>query len=434
MTESTSLKRVVGVGGLGLNVVNLTIGSGIFGLPAILAGILGPEAIVSYLVCAVLFGLVGLCFAEAGSRIGSAGGLYAYASVPFGPIVGGVAGNLLWIASGAVADAAIINLLVDTLRAVFPALASDWVRAAIMLGLFALFAIINIRGVRQGVRLSMTLTIIKIAPLMLLVVFGVFAIDPARLYWTAMPSLQHLGEASVVVFYAFFGIESALSMSGEVVRPSRTVPRAILMGLLIITTLYVGLQLVAQGTLGDALVQSKTALVDAATVVFGPWGGGLLVVTVVLSAGGCVAADVLSTPRVLQALAQKGQLPRQLASIHPRFGTPAWAIGVYASVCAVLALTGSFRQLLIISSSGTLILYAICCLGVLRLRAKGIATEGEPYRAPGGPFVPLLATVIIIWMLSTLTKWELLAAVGVAGVAALVYTLRARRSGAQPGG
>jgi len=93
-TESTSLKRVVGVGGLGFNVVNLTIASGIFGLPAILAGILGPQAILAYFVCAVLFGLVGLCFAEAGSRVGSAGGLYAYASVPFGPIVGGIAGTL----------------------------------------------------------------------------------------------------------------------------------------------------------------------------------------------------------------------------------------------------------------------------------------------------------------------------------------------------
>jgi len=432
-TESTSLKRVVGVGGLGFNVVNLTIASGIFGLPAILAGILGPQAILAYFVCAVLFGLVGLCFAEAGSRVGSAGGLYAYASVPFGPIVGGIAGTLLWVATGAVADAAIVNLLVDTLGAVIPALAPTWVRVSIMLGLFAVLATINIRGVRYGVRLSVTLTIIKIAPLVLLVIAGAFAIDPSRLHWTAMPSISSIGYASVSVFYVFMGVETALSMSGEVLRPSRTVPRAILMGLLIIVTLYVGLQLVAQGTLGNALAQSKAPLVEAATIVFGSWGGVLLLSAIALSASGCLAADLLSTPRVLYALAQQGQLPRQLGQIHTRYGTPAAAIGIYACVCAVLALSGTFKQLLIISSSGTLILYAICCLGVLRLRAQGTAMEGTAYQAPGGPFVPLVATAIILWMLSTLSMWELLAAVGLIFVAAVGYTARVRMSRPSPG-
>jgi amino acid transporter len=431
--EPASLKRVVGVGGLGFNVVNLTVASGIFGLPAILAGILGPQAIVAYFVCAVLFGLVGLCFAEAGSRVGSAGGLYAYASAPFGPIVGGIAGTLLWVATGAVADAAIVNLLVDTLGAVVPALAPTWIRVSIMLGLFAALATINIRGVRHGVRLSVTLTIIKIAPLALLVIAGAFAVDPSRLHWTAMPPISSIGYASVSVFYVFMGVETALSMSGEVLRPSRTVPRAILMGLLIIVTLYVGLQLVAQGTLGSALAQSRAPLVEAANVVFGPWGGVLLLSTIALSASGCLAADLLSTPRVLHALAQRGQLPRQLGKVHARFGTPATAIGGYACVCAALALSGTFKQLLIISSSGTLILYAICCLGVLRLRARGVAMEGTPYQAPGGPFVPLVATAIILWMLSTLSMWELLAAVGLVAVAGVGYTIRARLSLPRPG-
>ena len=103
-TEPASLKRVVGVGGLSFNVVNLTIASGIFALPATMAVILGHAAPLAYFVCMVLFGLVGLCFAEAGSRVGSAGGLYAYVSVPFGPVAGGVAGTLLWLASGASAD------------------------------------------------------------------------------------------------------------------------------------------------------------------------------------------------------------------------------------------------------------------------------------------------------------------------------------------
>jgi len=421
--ESASLKRVIGVKSLGLNVVNLTIAAGIFGLPAIIAGLLGAEGILAYLVCAVLFGLVGLCFAEAGSRVGKAGGLYAYASVPFGPIVGGIAGTLLWTASGSVADAAIVNLLVDTLAAVIPALHAYWVRVAIIVALFTTVALINIRGVTHGVRLSIALTIIKIAPLALLVIGGLFVIDPAKLAWTGIPPLESVGKAAVVLFYAFIGVEAALNMSGEVIHPSRTVPRGILLGLAIIVTLYMGLQLVAQGTLGSALPTSQAPLVDTANIVFGHWGGRVMVLAVAISASGCLAADMLSTPRVLHAFAEQRQLPHWLARVHPRFGTPAVAIAAYAIACATFALTGTFKQLLILSSSGSLVLYLICCLGVLRLRARKVAIDGTPFTIPFGPLVPITACVIIVWMLRALSFAELWATLGFISLVGIAYAI-----------
>lgn len=427
-TETASLKRVVGVGALGFNAVNLTIAVGIFGLPAGVAAALGHAAVLAYFVCALLFGLVGLCLAEAGSRVGNAGGLYAYASVPFGPIAGGVAGTLLWMASGASATAGIVNLFVDTLAGVIPALATPAIRVAVILTIFAVVAFINIRGVRYGVRFSVFMTIIKIAPLVLLVAVGAFFIDPVELRWTEMPSFTSVGEASVLLFYAFIGVECALSMSGELVRPSRTVPLGILLGLTIITVLYVGLQLVSQGTLGDALKDSKAPLVEVARIVFGPWGGTLLLITMALSAGGCIAADVLSSPRVLFAFASQGQLPRVVASVHPRFSTPYVAILLYTVVCATLALSGSFKQLAIMSSAGTLILYFICCCGVLRMRAKNIATEGKPFVVPGGPVVPLLAIALIGYLLWTLSPREQLVTLGFVAVVAAIFAVVARRN------
>jgi APA family basic amino acid/polyamine antiporter len=426
-SESTALKRVIGVTSLGLNTVNLTIAAGIFGLPAIIAGILGAQGVLAYLVCAVLFGLVGLCFAEAGSRVGRAGGLYAYASVPFGPIVGGIAGTLLWTASGSVADAAIVNLLVDTLAAAMPALAAPWVRVVIILALFTTVALINIRGVTHGVRLSVALTIIKITPLALLVIGGLFVVDPAKLAWTSTPSLHSVGQAAVVLFYAFIGVEAALNMSGEIIRPSRTVPRGILLGLAIIVVLYMGLQLVAQGTLGAALPLSKAPLVDTANIVFGAWGGRLVVVAVAISASGCLAADMLSSPRVLHAFAEQRQLPHFLARVHPRFGTPAISIAVYAALCAAFALTGTFKQLLILSSSGSLVLYLICCLGVLKLRTMNVAQDNSPFKIPFGPVVPVTACLIIVWMLSTLSFreiWVTLAFISAVGIAYAVHDFR----------
>lgn len=429
--QAAPLKRVVGVGALGLNVVNLTVAAGIFGLPAIIAGLLGAQAILAYLVCAVLFGLVGLCMAESGSRVGGAGGLYAYASVPFGPIVGGIAGTLLWTASGAVADAAIASLLVDTLAVVSPVFAAPWVRAGVLLAVFVAVTAINIRGVTYGLRLSVTLTVIKIVPLALLVLVGLFFIDPSKLAWTAMPPLRSVGEASVVLFYAFFGFEAALSMSSEIIRPSRTVPRGICLGLAIIAMLYVGLQVVAQGAMGSDLAHSKAPLVDVAKVLFGSWGGGLMVLAVILSTTGCIAGDLMSSPRVLHAFAQQGQLPRFIASVHPRYGTPAAAIVVYASVCALMALSGTFRWLATMASAGTLILYLICCLGVLKLRARDVSTDGPAFRVPFGPLVPVGACAIILWMLSTLSRkelWTALVFIGAVGLAFVVNEFRRHRA------
>src|SRR5262245_33113495 len=110
-TDSSAprLERVIGVGGLTASCVNSIVGSGIFGLPGLAAAMLGSAAVLAYVVCVVLIGLVGLCFAEAGSRVTSAGGLYAYATASFGPVMGGIAGTLLWSANSMAANAAVAN-------------------------------------------------------------------------------------------------------------------------------------------------------------------------------------------------------------------------------------------------------------------------------------------------------------------------------------
>jgi amino acid transporter len=148
---------------------------------------------------------------------------------------------------------------------------------------------------------------------------------------------------------------------------------------------------------------------------------------------GFLSADMLGSPRVFAALAGRHQMPQRLAAVHPRFKTPAIAIGVYGLVCAAVASTGSFRQLVLVSTSGTLMVYLICCLGLLRLRARDVAAYGTPFRAPGGAFVPLAASAIIIWMLSTLRLAELLAAMSLVVVSGVVYARQERWRRARAG-
>ncbi|PWU12299.1 MAG: amino acid permease [Verrucomicrobia bacterium] len=420
-TAAPHLQRVIGVTGLGFASFNSIVGSGIFALPGMVAALMGPSAILAYLVCAVLVTLMGLCFAEVGSRVTESGGVYAYGRVAFGPVVGGIAGTLLWSANSVFAAAAVANFLADTLAVPWPIFEQSAPRMLFLAGLFTLLAVVNIRGTRLGARFSVATAVIKLVPLVVLMVAGAFAIHPQNLHWSGMPPLKLIGQGAVLVFFVFMGVESGLSASGEVANPARTIPRAVALALTLTAALYIGLQLVSQGVLGPDLATAKAPLAAAATAVFGPWGGRLLWAAGVLSATGYFAGDALCSPRIVYALAEAGQLPRKLSAVHPRFGTPAVAIVVYLLTCFLVSVSGSFRQLLIISSSGTLLLYIICCLGLLRLRARNIAMAGEPFRAPGGTLLPLAAAAIMVWMLTTLEWKELAAATGLVLVSAVVY-------------
>jgi basic amino acid/polyamine antiporter, APA family len=133
---------------------------------------------------------------------------------------------------------------------------------------------------------------------------------------------------------------------------------------------------------------------------------------------------MLGSPRVVHALAHAGQMPRVCGAEHRRFKTPAVAIALYAIAVIVVAASGSFRQIAVLAVAGTLVLYMICCLGVLRLRARKIADGEAPFIVPGGPVVPIAAAVIICWLLSTLALKEMLATGTLVGVAAVIFYAR----------
>jgi APA family basic amino acid/polyamine antiporter len=419
-----SLPRVIGVSGVAFTAFNCVVGVGIFGLPGLVAGVLGPAAILAYVVCLVLIGLIALCLAEAGSRVSGAGGLYAYASSAFGPVVGGVAGALFLFASSVGSTAALARFFMDTLSAALPVLQPALQNFVVLVVLYGGLALVNILGTRNGNRLTIAIGILKFVPLALLVVVGAFYIDFANLTFAELPAVGKIGDGAIILFFAFIGVESGLSISGETRDPARTIPRAIALALVMIALLYIGLQSVTQGVLGAGLAASKAPLVDTARVVLGSHGAQLFVLLSLVSAGGYLAADMFSSPRIVHALAGSGQLPRALGAVHPKFATPAVAIACYATAVIVIAASGTFRQIAVFAVAGTLVLYLICCLGVLRLRAKNVATAGTPFVAPGGPVVPVAAAVLILWLLSTLAMREMIATAAFVAISALIYYAR----------
>jgi len=358
--------------------------------------------------------------------VSASGGLYAYASAAFGPITGGVVGALTVFANLIGSAAALTRYFLDTLARIVPAVADPVVGFATLAVVYGLLAAMNIRGARDGARLTIAVGLIKLAPLVLLVVAGLLAMHWNNIVWTAGPSVGQVGSGAMILVFAFLGVESGSYVSGEVRNPARTIPRGILLALVLVALLYVGVQVAAQGVLGPALANAQSPLVDTARSVFGPRGEALMLGATLLSAGGYFVADMLCSPRVVFALANAGQLPRALAAIHVRHHTPHVAIALYAVAVILVAVSGTFRQIVLLSTAGTLLSYLTVCVGVLRLRAKNVEEAGTPFVAPGGFAAPVGAAGIIVWLLSTLEWRELLATLAFVATAACIYVFQSR--------
>jgi len=420
------LERVIGPWGLGANAVNTAIGGGIFVMPGLVAALLGPAAIMAYLLCAVAMVLVLTCFAEIGTLVRRSGGPVAYIEEAFGPLAGFLAWIIYSVGFVTVASAAIANVLVDALAIVIPSLTHGVGRVAALFLMFSLLAAINIVGVRQGMRLSVGTTVAKLVPLMFVIVGGVFVMHWRELQWTGWPSTAALGEGTLLIFFAFQGLEEALCPSGEIKDPARTVPLAIFGAVGALIFVYVALQVVSQGVLGSDLGrQTSTPLAEVAARIAGPQGRVLMLVGVTLSIFGCLAAGMIQNPRSFFLMAQNGMLPSALARVHPRFHTPHVAIVTVAALTFLIAATGAFRHLAILSSASSLSVYLAICLSALRLRYTRKRVAGA-FRAPGGPIVGILGAAFVIWILSFTTRLEFGALAATVALGSAYYYLRQR--------
>lgn len=421
------LVRAIGPWALAANTVNLTVGAGIFALPAVVAAILGPAALIAYLICGALILLVLTCFAEIGSQVTRSGGVVAYIEAAFGPFAGFLAWVVWGIGFSIAADAAIASFLADSLTSVIPLLAHPVARIAFFAIVFGGLALVNIRGVRAGTGVSVVITIAKLVPLLLIIALGAFSIRAANLAWSGWPTLAEVGTASLTLFFAFAGAESALTPSGEIRDPARTVPRGLLGGALAIVLLYLALHLTAQGVLGADLAAHPAApLAAVAERIAGPVGASVVIGSVTLAIFGALACDMIGSPRALLAEAEAGALPRVLTIVHPRYRTPWVAIAVFAATTFLVAATGAFTPLAVLSSMALLLAYLGVCLAALRFRYTRPRAPGS-FRAPGGPTVALLAAAAVVWLLAHSTLQEALSMAALIAAAALYYAIRRLR-------
>jgi amino acid transporter len=407
LPEQESLKREIGVRSLALAILNITVGTGIFVLPALVAENLGANAILAYLVCGILMFLIALCFAEVGSKVTVSGGTYAYIEKAFGPFAGFIANNIFWFGACVISDAAIANALADTLKYFLPVLGNAYIRALFFMVLFGGFALLNIRSLKHGVRFVEIIALTKLIPLFVLVIVGTGYVSWANLEWTSFPGMSNLSAASLLLFFAFMGLETPVTNSGEFKNPRKTVPLGIFFGISLVLILYIAIQVVTQGVLGDNLLAHKDSpLAAVAGIIFGPVGITLMIVATAISMLGGLGGEILSIPRILYAGARSGIMPAMLGKVHPRFFTPHNAILVYSSLGFLMAVSGGFKQLAMLAGASTLIIYLGVVLATLQLRRTNAVSTEKTFRAPGGIITPLLACGVIIWLLTSLTKTQ----------------------------
>jgi len=397
------LKRELGLLDVVALGVNGVIGTGIFFLPGKAAAILGPASVLVFLVSAVFCTLLVLCFAEVGSRFSGTGGPMLYSRAAFGDTAGFLVGWITWLVRVA-SWGALANGFVVALDAVAPGSAAY--KLPILAAMFAVLAGINVAGVTMGARVTTLFTVAKLVPLFGFIAAGLFFIDGASFSPFAPQGYGEIGAGTLVILYAFVGFEVLTVPAGEMRDPQRSIPRALIAIMVLVTLVYLGVWVVTTGT-HPSLAGSENPVAEAASAFLGPVGGTLVAVGILLSVIGINAGSALVAPRCLFAMAEERYLPPVIAWLHPTTRTPVVSIVATSVICFALAATGSYVELAVLSVVGRFVQYIPTCLALPVLRRKQGVDEAS-FKVPFGPVLPLLSIALCAWLLIESDPWKLL--------------------------
>jgi APA family basic amino acid/polyamine antiporter len=423
-TDEEGLVRSIGPIALTASLVNVIIGGGIFAIPATVAAEVGAAAPLAYIVGGAAILLVAIALATTGRRVDRSGGPYAYVKAVLGPFAGFLTGTLTWLV-GVFASAALLTAATGIVGSSDPALQTGWARQVLIVVLYAIPVAINLMAMRLGSRFVVGLTVIKLTTLALFLLVVLPHMNPGAPSSGEPVSIARFGRGVILTFFAFGGMEVALGTSGEVRSPARTVPVALLTSTAIVVALYALIQVAAQGALGAGLAASTAPLADAVATI-DPRLRIFLTVGAAVSIMGAMVGTLLGSARILFAIGRDGVLPLVIARVHGRSHIPHVAVLVHAVIACVLALTGTFASLAILTSASGALVYLLCCVAALVLIRRGAPGEKGSnslwIQASAGAGVIVLGLLI-----ATLSVEEIAAVFAVVIAASALYGLRRLR-------
>ncbi len=443
MTSPGGLRRTLGLRDLVLLAVGTVIGSGIFIVPATVLRQTGGSvgvALVVWVFAGVLSLLGALTYGELGASRPEAGGLYAYVRDAFGPLPAFLYG---WTAFFVIASGSVATLAVAfaSYAQQFVPLAPAAAKAVAVLMIVAVM-LVNVRGARQGADVQNVSTVVKAGAIVLvsavLLALGRGGGAPgaaAPPAWPAAfdaPLLSGVGAAVIGVLWAYEGWQYVTFSAGETVDPQRVFPRGIVAGTALVIGIYVLANVAYVAALGaGAAARSDRVAADAVTAVLGATAGKVIAAVILVSMFSAANGITLTAPRMYYAMGRDGVFFARLGDVHPRFGTPAFAIVASSAWAVVLAVSGTFEQLLTYVVFVGWIFYALGALAIFVYRRRE-PDRPRPFRTPGYPITPILfvlsAAAIVV---NTIVTQPARAAVGL-GMALVgvpvFYVWRARRA------
>jgi APA family basic amino acid/polyamine antiporter len=400
-------------------IVGSIIGADIYIASAITAGLIGPFSLVIWILAAVVATLIATVFAYCSYYVPRVGGPFAFVSVAFDDFWGFVTGWSLWVAelvSLPVFAIAFVRYLGYYLPLAPPA-------EILVKGLFiGGLTMVNIIGVRAAGRVNDILTIIKLVPLILLVVLGAifFVRDPANFFGNYQPlvplGLGNFGTALVLIFWAYVGFELGTLPAAEVKNPGRTIPVAIILGMLIVTVFYVTTNAVVYGVVNwQVLATTQTPLILAGVALLGSAGALIMTVGALFSVSGSDESGMLGTARLSYAMAIDGLFPRIFAKVHPRYSTPIAALAIQGIIAFFLSLYSSLPSLISFAVFNLAFSFLLTSLALMVLAGS------RERRLPGERILPWISVLICCYLLYSTSTGDKIAGVAVILVGIVLY-------------
>lgn len=403
----SELKRQIGSRTATAFVVGGVIGVGIFLTPAGMAKSLGSPMwlLIVWLTMGVTALCGALCYGELSARYPEAGGGYVYLREAYGPAVAFMYGWMAFL----VMDpglTAILSVGLATYAGQVVNL-SPWETKAVAIGAIVVVALVNIRGVRLSAGFMRGLMFLKLGLLAFIFLWAIgfqlgdwsnFAPFTTRRAGSAPDLVGALAAGFVGAFFSFAGWWDLGKLAGEVKNPERTLPRALGFGVVGVTIVYILTSFVFIYLVPMQQVTSgETFAAQAGEVLFGPAGGVVFSLGVVVAVLGCLAAVMMSAPRVYFAMARDGLFIRSVASLHPRYETPAFAIALQAVLASILVLVGSFNEIMSYFVFVVIVFIALTVIALFKLRRTGATQAG--FLTPGYPVTPAIFLALLLVML-----------------------------------
>lgn len=437
MAAQVGLKRQLGLSSAIALVISGVIGLGIFLYPAGMAKSLGSPMwlLIIWLVMGLAALCGALCYGELAARFPEAGGGYVYLREAYGARIAFLYGWMLLLVLDPGLTATLAVGLASYSSFIIPL--SPLAMKLLGIGTILVLAGVNILGLRLGARVMLLITLLKVGLLLFIVFWGFGSglghwsnFTPFVAQRPGSASLfAALAGASVAGFFSFAGWWDLTKLAGEVRSPARNLPRALILGILIITVVYIltsaaFLYLVPLESVPADEKSAQTFAAQVGLALFGQTGGKIFSSIVVISALGSLAAYIMAAPRVYYAMARDRLFIKQVASIHPRFGTPARAIALQATLASILVAVGTFDAIIAYFFFVTVVFIALTVAAIFVLRRKGGNTT--TYRTPGYPLTPLFFLLIIgamLFLLATNNPLQAFLGVGVVALGVPVYHL-----------